>query len=78
MTSRSSPGRWDLEVEAGAVKQFRLQAALGSLVEPLVPCSVLWQSEPLPPGAWHYDDTDAVLHAEFEGADGRLSVRGCD
>jgi alpha-glucosidase (family GH31 glycosyl hydrolase) len=76
LTASAEAGRFDLEVESSLARTFHLQAALGSLTEPLVPCTILWNDAPLPSEAWRYDDSTRVLQAEFSGAQGRLTVLG--
>jgi alpha-glucosidase (family GH31 glycosyl hydrolase) len=73
---REGRGRLDLAVSDVVFRRHRLQAALGTMERPIVPCRVEWQGEPLPADAWHYDAETGVLSAEFEGRRGRLVVRG--
>ena len=76
LRSAERRGRWSLRVRGDGTARYRLQAALGTLAEPFVPCSVRWAGHLLPPESWSYDPATGVLRAELVGGRGRLVVRG--
>jgi len=77
LRSSERDGGWELSVRGHRGRTYDLQASLATLERPFVPCAVEWNDRALPPDAWTYDATTAVLRVRFEGRRGRLRVHAC-
>ncbi len=77
LVSREGAGSWSLEVRDDVRRHYALQASLGTLTRPFVPCRVSLDGRPLPRTAWSYDAGDRSLRASFAVTSGVLEVGGC-
>jgi sulfoquinovosidase len=77
LVSRDRGDRWVLSVSAKRSTTFRLQASLGTLKKPFVPCAVSFAGKALARSAWSYRDSTRALTARFAGRKGRLVVSAC-
>jgi len=73
--SSEAPGRWTFDAHAERRSRWMLEAALGTLTNPFVPCSVVLNGRRLPDGDWTYDAETAVLRVQLDGRTVRLDVR---
>jgi alpha-glucosidase (family GH31 glycosyl hydrolase) len=71
------PVRPALRIGDGVRRTYRLQAALGTLRRPLVPCRVSVAGRALARRAWSYDAATTVLRATFRTRRARLVVAPC-
>jgi hypothetical protein len=76
LSSTEQPGRWRLEIRDSEQRTWELQAGLGTLEHPFVPCSVTLDGHRLPNAAWSYEPAGQVLRARFETDGGRLVASG--
>jgi len=75
--SDEMPGRWTLAARAERRSQWTLEASLGTLMRPFVPCAVRLNGRPAADGEWTYDGDTAVLRARVVGRTIRLDVAEC-
>ena len=69
---------WMLEFHGGHTsRKYDLEATLGTLKQPFVPCAVELNNEPLGRRRWSFDRHTGVLSARFSVRVGRLAVRPC-
>jgi alpha-glucosidase (family GH31 glycosyl hydrolase) len=69
--------RWELRIRGARTRTYSLQAALGAMRRPLVPCALRVRGRPLRRRFWSYDRAARVLRATFRLRSGTLSVARC-
>ncbi|HEU4656308.1 MAG TPA: TIM-barrel domain-containing protein [Capillimicrobium sp.] len=75
--SRERAGSWRLSLRAARTRDVRLQASLGALRDPFVPCSVRVDGDRLARSAWSYDRGARVLTARFAARRATVGVSAC-
>jgi alpha-glucosidase len=63
--SKEGSGRWTLTVHATRPRTYRLQATLGTLDHPFMPCSIRVGRRSVTRRAWSYSATSTVLRARL-------------
>jgi hypothetical protein len=77
MLSREGTARWTLRIAGVTRRSYRLQAALGALHRPWIPCAVSLSGRRLRKSAWHYDRASTVLRVRFSAHRAALLVSAC-
>ena len=77
ISSRETRGGWELRINGGATRDYRLQASLATLERAIEPCRVTLDGRPLAAVAWSYDAKKLALRASFRTRAGRLRVGAC-
>jgi hypothetical protein len=73
--SIETPGRWVLTARAERRSSWTIEAALGTLAVPFVPCTVSVNRRRLPDDAWTYDAAGQVLRTAADGRGIRIEAR---
>ncbi|MBA3305987.1 MAG: glycoside hydrolase family 31 protein, partial [Thermoleophilaceae bacterium] len=72
LRSSEGQGRWTLSVEGARTRRYSLQASMATLRDPIEPCQVTLDGNPLASSAWSYDSERAALSVAFRTRTGRL------
>ena len=72
LVSTERRGRWDLRIRGARTRSYHLQAALGTLRRPFIPCGVQVGRRRLGRSSWTYDPESRVLRVAFRVRRGTL------
>lgn len=75
LASEALAGEWRLGIQGARAREIELQAALGTLAQPFVPCTVTLSSGTL--RNWSYNSVSRVLTANLQTQNGTLTARAC-
>ena len=70
-------GRWTLAIAGHRARRYEIEAALGTLDRPFVPCAVALDGRRIAASLWSYDRATTVLRATVRLRAGAVTVVGC-